>query len=217
MYRKVNDVELYYEEFGEGKPLLMLHGSGENLEIFYKLIDKLKESYKIYAIDSRNHGKSTMTDKYSYNIMAEDIKAFIESLGYDKVNVLGFSDGAIIGILLGISNPNQLGKLILLGPNLNPKDMEEELLNKIKNKYEKTGDKLLKLMLSEPNIDIEDFKQIENEILLVFGENDIFKDEFIKEISKAVNNGKTKILEGHDHLSYIVDNDILAEDILDFL
>ena len=217
MFKKVNDIELYYEEFGEGKPLIMLHGNGENLEIFYKLIDKLKNNYKIYAIDSRNHGKSTKTEDYSYTTMASDIEEFIKELDGGKANVLGFSDGAIISILIALKNPEIQEKLILLGPNLKAKNLKSELLEAIRNKYVETGDPLLKLMLSEPKIELEEFKSIENEILLVFGENDIFKEEFIEEISNSVKNGKAINLKGHDHMSYIIDNDMLTEDIIEFI
>lgn len=217
MFKKVNDIELYYEEFGEGKPLIMLHGNGENLEIFYKLIDKLKNNYKIYAIDSRNHGKSTKTEDYSYTTMASDIEEFIKELDGGKANVLGFSDGAIISILIALKNPEIQEKLILLGPNLKAKNLKSELLEAIRNKYVETGDPLLKLMLSEPKIELEEFKSIENEILLVFGENDIFKEEFIEEISNSVKNGKAINLKGHDHMSYIIDNNMLAEDIIEFI
>ncbi|SHH03473.1 Pimeloyl-ACP methyl ester carboxylesterase [Anaerosphaera aminiphila DSM 21120] len=217
MLKKINDIELYYEEFGEGKPLIMLHGNGENLEIFYKLIDKLKDNYKIYAIDSRNHGKSTKTEDYSYTTMASDIEEFIKGLDGGKANVLGFSDGAIISILIALKSPEIQEKLILLGPNLKAKNLKSELLDVIRNKYVATGDPLLKLMLSEPKIELEEFKGLENEILLVFGENDIFKEEFVEEISNSVKNGKAINLKGHDHMSYIIDNDMLAEDIIEFI
>ena len=54
----VNNVKLYYEEYGVGKPIILLHGNQETHEIFDKLIDILKTNYKVYAIDSRCHGKS---------------------------------------------------------------------------------------------------------------------------------------------------------------
>ena len=58
----VNDVNIFYEEYGKGQPIILLHGNSETHEIFDKLIEQLKENYKVYAIDSRCHGKSENTN-----------------------------------------------------------------------------------------------------------------------------------------------------------
>lgn len=216
MIKKVNDIELYYEEYGEGKPLLLLHGNGENVEIFYKLIEKLKLNYKIYAIDSRNHGKSTKTNDFSYNTMAKDIEEFIKQLG-ERVSILGFSDGAVIAIIVAITNPELLDKLILLGPNLTPEAIKEEIVTEIREMYEKTNDDLFKLMLTEPQIALEDFKNIYNEMLFIFAEDEMFSEEAIEEMITSAKNAKSLRIKGHDHLSYIVENDLIAEDVKEFL
>ncbi|MFV0329106.1 MAG: alpha/beta fold hydrolase [Dysgonomonas sp.] len=97
---EVNNIILNYIKEGAGKPVILLHGNGEDHHIFDKLIVKLKQNFTIYAIDSRNHGESQMTDDYSYETMAEDIYQFIQKLSLKDVSVIGFSDGAIISILL---------------------------------------------------------------------------------------------------------------------
>ena len=94
----VNNVNLYYETFGEGQPIILLHGNQETHEIFDKLIDKLKDNYKVYAIDSRCHGKSENTKEISYNLMSDDIIEFIKKLNIDKPILYGFSDGGIIRV-----------------------------------------------------------------------------------------------------------------------
>ena len=69
----VNDVNIFYEEYGKGQPIILLHGNSETHEIFDKLIEQLKENYKVYAIDSRCHGKSENTNEISYDLMSDDI------------------------------------------------------------------------------------------------------------------------------------------------
>ena len=98
----VNNVNLYYEEYGNGKPLILLHGNQESRDIFDKLIDKLKDNYKVYAIDSRCHGKSEDPVDISYDLMCDDIIDFIKKLHIDKPILYGFSDGGIIGLLVAI-------------------------------------------------------------------------------------------------------------------
>ena len=73
----VNNVELYYEKYGIGNPIILIHGNQESHEIFDKLIEKLKNNYQVYAIDSRCHGKSENSKTISYNLMCDDIIQFI--------------------------------------------------------------------------------------------------------------------------------------------
>ncbi len=148
----VNNVTLNYIEKGKGKPLIMLHGNGEDLQIFDKLIDKLQKHFTVYAIDSRNHGESTKTADYTYETMAEDIHQFIEKLELKDVSVIGFSDGAIISLLLTLKYPQILEKMVLLGVNLKPTDFKSDIYNSIIEEYEKTKDPLFKMMLEQPNI-----------------------------------------------------------------
>ena len=65
----VNDINLYYEIYGKGTPIILVHGNGETHQIFDVLIDKLKDNYTVYAVDSRCHGKSEKTEKISYELL----------------------------------------------------------------------------------------------------------------------------------------------------
>ena len=116
----VNNVKLYYEEYGVGKPIILLHGNQETHEIFDKLIDRLKTNYKVYAIDSRCHGKSENPVDISYDLMCDDIVEFIKKLNINKPLLYGFSDGGIIGLLIAIKEPMLLSKLIISGANTTP-------------------------------------------------------------------------------------------------
>ena len=97
MYIHINRQILFYEKTGEGSPILLLHGNGEDHTIFDALIPQLEQSHTVYAIDSRGHGASNPTEDYHYSGMAEDIKELITSLEIDSPIIYGFSDGGIIG------------------------------------------------------------------------------------------------------------------------
>lgn len=124
MIINVNNVKLYYEIYGQGKPIILVHGNSETHEIFDVLIENLKENYKVYALDSRCHGKSQNTNKISYDLMAEDMIEFIKKLNISKPVFYGFSDGGIVGLLIAIKEPKLLSKIIISGANLNPKGMK---------------------------------------------------------------------------------------------
>lgn len=216
MIINVNNTTLFYRKVGMGAPLILLHGNGEDHHIFDQLIVKLAHDFTVYAIDSRNHGESMKTADYSYETMARDIYAFIQTLGLAKANVIGFSDGAIIGLILAVHHGASIGKLALLGVNLKPGDFTQESYQFLSDTYKETKDPLFKLMLEEPNIELKDVSAVENPSLIIAAENDIFKPETFVKLVEALPNAELKIMAGHEHDSYIVNRDILYPDFIRF-
>lgn len=137
MYIHINRQILFYEKTGEGHPLLLLHGNGEDHTIFDALIPLLARTHTVYAIDSRGHGASNPTEEYSYPGMADDIAQLITSLEIPSPILYGFSDGGIIGLLLALHYPGLIQKLIISGANLNPHGMKMTFLHKIRQHYKK--------------------------------------------------------------------------------
>ena len=204
MYINVNDVNLYYKIYGNGTPIILVHGNSETHKIFNVLINKLKDNYKVYAIDSRCHGKSEKTEKISYDLMAKDIIQFIKKLKINKPIFYGFSDGGIIGLLIAIKEPKLLSKLIVSGANLNPNGMSKFMLIISKIGYFITRNKLLKMMIQEPNITINDLERIEIPTYVLAGEKDVIKEEHTKIIAENIKNSTLEIIPKENHSSYIV-------------
>lgn len=217
MNETVNGIVLNYVEAGQGSPLILLHGNGEDHRIFDKLTNLLKQHFCVYAIDSRNHGESSSTEDFSYQSMANDICLFIKAKKLDDVSIIGFSDGGIIALLMAIGQKDIFKKMVLLGVNLKPTDFKDYIFDSLKEEYEKTKDPLLKMMIEEPNININDLSEIEIPTLVIAAEDDIFKEECFKTITEAMPNAILKIIEGHDHGSYVVDNDLLYPYLTEFL
>lgn len=207
----VNGVNLYYEVYGEGKPIILLHGNSETHEIFDKLIDKLKENYKVYAIDSRCHGKSEDTLVISYKLMRDDIIEFIEKLEINKPILYGFSDGGIVGLLIAIEEPNLLSKLIVSGANINPKGVKDYIyvLAKLYCIFKK--DKLIKMMLKEPDIKLEELNKIKTPTVVLAGRKDLIKQKHTKLIADNIPNCTLEIIEKENHGSYIVHSEKIYE------
>lgn len=213
----VNNITLNYIQEGQGEPLILLHGNGEDLQIFDKLISKLKKQFTVYAIDSRNHGSSTRTEDFSYETMAEDIHQFIEKLELKHVSVIGFSDGAIISLLLTLKYPQIFKKMVLLGVNLKPSDFKLDIYNSIVEEYEKTQDPLFKMMLEQPNIELDDLKEINTPTLVIGAEDDLYNEDSFQNIADTMPDAELKIMKGHDHGSYVINCDILYPSLNEFL
>ncbi len=116
-YITSGDARIYYEVYGEGAPLLMLHGGvvGSLYEMG-QFIDSLSQYYLVIAISTRGHGKSSMgKDLPTYARKAEDVKAVIDAVTKDSVTALGFSDGAYTGYYLAALYPAKIKKLIAIG------------------------------------------------------------------------------------------------------
>ena len=207
MFVKVNGINIHYEVFGEGKPIILLHGNGECYKIFDVLIDKLKANYKVYAIDSRCHGDSDKTKEITYDLMCDDTIGFIKELNIEKPILYGFSDGGIIGLLIAMKEPELLSNLIISGANLNPKACIkiDYILGKII--YCITGSKLFRLMLTEPNIEPEELSKIIIPVHVLAGEKDIIKKEHTELIANSIKNSTHEIIPKENHGSYIVHSD----------
>ncbi|MCX6328075.1 MAG: alpha/beta hydrolase [Bacteroidia bacterium] len=115
-YIDVNDIKVYYEIYGEGEPLLLMHGGSGSIENFVFQISELSKHFKVIAVDSRAQGRTTDSDKeITYALMASDMAALIDKLKLGSVNVLGWSDGGNNGLELAYAYPDKVKKLIACG------------------------------------------------------------------------------------------------------
>lgn len=125
-YIQVLDSELYYETYGQGSPLILLHGGLGSISYFKNIIAELSENFTVIAVDDPGHGRSPHIDSLSYHIMAEYIAEFILRLKLDEVSILGFSDGAIVGMLVANLASKNVKKLIFGSGALNPEAANPE-------------------------------------------------------------------------------------------
>jgi pimeloyl-ACP methyl ester carboxylesterase len=117
----VDDIQIYYEIHGDGTPLMLLHGGLGHAGYWDKQIPALSERYKVIAIDSRGHGRSTYSEEpINYSLMASDVVGVMDALGIAKAHVLGWSDGANTGLDMAIHHRNRLIKVIAFGGNTAP-------------------------------------------------------------------------------------------------
>lgn len=212
----VNGVNLYYEVVGNGIPLIMVHGNGDDHTIFDNAVEVLKEKFTCYLIDSRGHGKSSKVDAFDYKTMATDVLAFVDSIGLMQPVYFGFSDGAVIGLLAAIEQPKKFRKIIISGANVDPKGVKlwMRLYLKITSLFD--HDPLLKLMLKEPHISNSELSKIESPTLVLAGSKDLILESHTRGIADAIPHSELQILEGENHDSYVVGSDKVAKWIISF-
>ena len=217
MFISVNGTNLYYEVQGNGTPIILVHGNSESHKIYDVLTEELKSNHQVYAVDSRNHGKSDKTNTISYDLMAEDFIQFIEKLNIENPILYGFSDGGIIGLLIAIKRPRLLSKLIISGANLNPDGISKSMTTIIKLGYFFSRSKNLKMMLNEPNISADNLEKIKIPTLILAGERDVIKEKHTKLIASSIANSTLIIVPNETHSSYIIHSKKLYDLIHEFL
>lgn len=218
MILSLPDINLFYEKTGQGPPVVLLHGNGEDHTIFAPLVKTLAQTHTLYALDSRGHGQSGGSGAaLSYEQMAEDAAAFIQTLHLEPPVLLGFSDGAIVGLLVALRYPTLLAKLVSCGANTNPKELKKWFLLLIRLGYLFTRDPKLKLMLTQPNITQKQLANISIPTLVLAASRDILYTRYTKQLAANIPNSRLRILPGETHASYILHSNRLCAALQDFL
>lgn len=226
----VNGIELYYETYGEGEPLLLLHGNSQSILAFTHQIPEFEKHYRVIAVDTRGQGKSTEDgQRYTYELFAEDMKALLDELGLDSVNVVGWSDGGNTGLMLAMKYPAKVRKLVTMGANIyiNNSVIDKSVRKEVVQRQEalaadtsraaQNAARLMALLLTEPNRVYEDLRAIHCPVLVMAGENDIIKEAHTRGIVAHLPNGTLHIAAGEDHYFPVNNPSAFNEVVLDFL
>jgi pimeloyl-ACP methyl ester carboxylesterase len=209
-------VKFYYEVYGVGEPLLVVHGNGGSIADLAAQIAHFRKRYKVIAMDSRNQGKTgDSSDKLTYEMMADDLAALLDHLNTGPANVLGWSDGGIEALLLAIRHPAKVKKIAAMAANLNPTEeaLRPELLALVRSMVEavpvaeKETPKgrremaVTRLLFEEPHIDLKVLEAITAPTLIMAGDHDIIRDEHTVAIYQHIPNSQLAILPNATHMA----------------
>jgi len=223
--------KIYYESYGEGEPLLLLHGNGGSIHSFQDNIPELAKYYKVIAVDTRGQGNSidNETENFTYDLFADDLEVLIEKLGIKKLNIVGWSDGAIIGLLLSIRHPDLVDKLVMMGANLNPSGeaINERLLKQTQKDIEKLKKdnapgslvtvRLLEMLLKYPDIPLSDLHKVKARALVMAGEKDLVLEKHTRLIAENIPNAQINIVKGETHFLPEENAVLFNKIVVDFL
>jgi len=221
-FYNIRGFKMYCEIYGQGEPLLIIHGNGGSINNFIYQIPYFSQHYKVIIADSRNQGRSADPgDSLTYEMMADDYAGLLDALKIDSANVIGWSDGGIEGLLLAIRHPEKVKKLAVTGANLVPDTTavpqsiwnmvtpSYKMLKSKKNKTaeELTGYKLLRLLVEQPHIPLSDLNTIKCPTLVIGGDHDVIKEEHTMLIYKNIPRAYLWILPASGHSTPIVYKD----------
>lgn len=116
MKMKVNEIELYYEVYGEGEPIIFSHGWMDDCSVWKSQIEFFAKRYKVIVYDHRGHGKSDKPEKdYSIQTLSNDLFALIQKLNFEKITIIGLSMGGMTAMVFALDHPDKVSKLVLVG------------------------------------------------------------------------------------------------------
>jgi pimeloyl-ACP methyl ester carboxylesterase len=205
-YASVNGIRMYYEIYGKGRPLLLLHGNGGSIRGQGKRIEFFSRKYRVVAVDSRAHGKTIdSTSVLTYEMMTKDIHDLLDTLKIDSAYVWGQSDGGIIALMLAAYSPEKVRKAAGFGVNLRPDSsaifpklisMAEEALRNSKDKTERQH---LSLVLNHPHIPLADLRRIHAPFLVMSRDRDAVQLEHSIEIFRNIPQGYLFVMPASTH------------------
>ena len=223
------DVQLNFIEQGQGQPMVLLHGNGEDSSYFVQQIAHFSKGYWVIAIDTRGHGQSPRGEKpFAIKQFAEDLKDFLDARNIAKAVILGFSDGGNIALEFALKYPERVEKLILNGANLFPSGVKPlyqwpievgyRIAKLFSNKSEKAKQnaEMLGLMVNEPHIDPSELSRLTMPVLVVAGTKDMIKESHTRLIYKSLPNAQLTFVEG-DHFVANKNAEAFNKVVTDFL
>lgn len=234
----INGISVHYAVWGDGSPLILLHGGLGNMEYFGGQIAELAKQYRVIAMDSRGHGQSTRNaDPYSYGLMAKDVIGLMDHLKIDKASIVGWSDGGIIGLDIAMNYPDRLDRLFAFGANTNVAGLKPnvdkdptfakyievagkdyERLSKTPKDYNDFVAAISQMWATQPDYKPEQLAKITAPVAIADGEHDeAIRQEHNVEMAKAIPGAKLVILPGVSHFAMLQDPKLFTQAVLEFL
>ncbi|WCL49102.1 alpha/beta fold hydrolase [Leptospira sp. GIMC2001] len=234
-YSNVNGLKMYYEIYGKGKPIVLIHGGGSTIQTsFEKIIPLLAKNRKVIAVELQAHGRTSDRDAdLSFEQDAVDVFTLLNNLKIEKSDFLGFSNGGTTSLQIAIKHPNIVNKLILCSAlakrngvpdwfwGFMQKAKLENMPKQLKEGYEKVAqdksgmqtmhDKDAKRMLNFKDISDDKIQTIKVPTLIIIGDKDIITPEHAIELHRQISNSRLSIIPG-GHGEYIGEVTTISSD-----
>jgi len=236
-YAPVNGIEIWYAEFGRGQPLVLLHGGLANANYWGHQVPVLAKRYRVIVMDSRGHGRSTRNQEpFGYELMASDVLGLMDFLKIPQAAIVGWSDGAIVGLEIAIHHPERVTKLFAFAANSDPSGVldiahsavfnafvarsEEEYrrLSPTPNEYRGFRDQIEKMWATQPHFTAEQLRNIHVPTWIVDADHDeAIQRENTEYMAREIPDSGLLLQPCVSHFSFLQDPEQFNRDVLHFL
>lgn len=240
-YASVNGLQLYYEEHGSGRPLVLLHGGMLTIDLtFRELIPLLAPSHRLIAVELQGHGRTADVEREpTYPNLADDVVALLDHLGLERADVLGFSLGGLVALELGMRHPDRVDRLVAGASHYRPEGYHdlsdpasvrmptEAEFAAMRADYERVApdpshfDAFLQRMNvvvhGHPGWSADDLRGITAPVLLVIGDTDFVRIEHAAEMHELIPHAQLAVLPATRHTEVIHRTELLAPMLARFL
>ncbi len=237
-HAKVNGISLYYATIGRGPPVVLLHGGLANSDYWGNQVRVLLPRHTVILMDSRGHGRSTRDSRpYGYDLMADDVAGLLDTLHIRRADVVGWSDGAILGLDLAIRHPDRVGKIFAFAANTVTSGVQEGVeknptfaryieragheyarLSATPTQYDEFVAQISKMWNTEPNWTDAQLQSIKTPVLVVDGDHDeAIKRAHTEYIAATIPGAGLLILPNVSHFAFLQDPVLFDDALLHFL
>jgi pimeloyl-ACP methyl ester carboxylesterase len=240
-YVSTDDVRTYYEAYGRGETVVvLLHGGFGTVESWTMQTPALAERYRVYVPERRGHGHtSDVEGPITYETMAADTAAFLDAMGIGAAHLVGWSDGAVVGMLVALRRPELVRKLVVIGQYFNHegevpefRTMLEhwrsdppEVLHEVYDRVSPDGpehfpvivEKLTRMWREEPNIAFSELVGVRAPTLIMQADDDIVEVEHSAALAATLPDAQLAVVPGTSHLALREKPDLVNRLIMDFL
>jgi len=235
---EVNGVSIHYAVYGQGSPVIFLHGGLANADYWGRQVLPVAAHHTVVLMDSRGHGRSTRDARpYGYDLMADDVVALMDRLKITKADIVGWSDGGIIGIDLAMRHRDKVGRVFAFAANTvtsgvndgvekNPTfaafieraDREYQAYSATPKEYGAFVDQISRMWAEQPNWSDAQLGAINVSILVVDGDHDeAIKREHTEYIAATIPHAGLLVLPNTSHFAFLQDPRQFNFAILHFL
>jgi len=237
-HARVNGIELYYATIGQGPPVVLLHGGLANADYWGHQVRALAPGHKVIVMDSRGHGRSTRDSRpFGYDLMADDVVGLLDVLQVPKADIVGWSDGAILGLDLAIRHPSRVGRIFAFAANTRTSGVKpgadknpvfaryiaragtEYVKNSpTPNGYDSFVTQISRMWETEPNWTDARLRTIRSPVLVVDGDHDeAIQRAHTAYIAATIPGARLLILPNTSHFAFLQDPTAFNAAMLRFL
>jgi pimeloyl-ACP methyl ester carboxylesterase len=236
-YVQTGHVRTWYADYGQGEPLVLMHGGLVDARFFEPNLDALAEHFHVYTPERRGHGHTPDVEgPITYQLMADDTVAFLDAVVGEPADLVGHSDGAVVAMLVAMQRPEAVKRLVMISGGYNTSgaaqpDVELDVdqlvgfLGKAYGEVSPDGEahfpvvaaKIAELAKAEPNLDVSELANIKHRSLVMFADDDLMTLTHAVEMYDALPHAELAIVPGASHFLTSEKPHLVNAIILDFL